>query len=232
MDIETPLTPPPFVEQHKVGNFFLYNKIDALLPLFGLKEIPLFTTDGKPSLVWGTVDGEEKLVQETRPIELNSSDFLVMRCIAKHENANILRLIKKGMLKEAPPAAIRAWMWVSEEEIARECGISRSTVARSLESSGESKLVGKKVGTEQRQVGQGFIDSRNRGHDRNGHPLSKYKRINRDFLRTMEDYLPHYMEEVEKAKRKKSPDLEVMDEYKQEIDRLLAQEMLEEQRAA
>jgi predicted transcriptional regulator len=215
MDIETPLTPPPFVEQHKVGNFFLYNKIDALLPLFGLKEIPLFTTDGKPSLVWGTVDGEEKLVQETRPIELNSSDFLVMRCIAKHENANILRLIK-----------------VSEEEIARECGISRSTVARSLESSGESKLVGKKVGTEQRQVGQGFIDSRNRGHDRNGHPLSKYKRINRDFLRTMEDYLPHYMEEVEKAKRKKSPDLEVMDEYKQEIDRLLAQEMLEEQRAA
>jgi hypothetical protein len=40
------------------------------------------------------------------------------------------------------------------------------------------------------------------------------------------------MEEVEKAKRKKSPDLEVMDEYKQEIDRLLAQEMLEEQRAA
>ena len=175
------------------------------------------------------INGVEEWAQEARPIDLTPRDFLVMRSIARHENADVLELIANGKLEESDPAAIVAWTWISEDEIGRECGgISRSSVARTMESCGPAKVADvsprRKVGTEQRQVGQGFIDILDRGVDSNGHQLSKYRRINRQFLSDMEAYLPHYLKAVKKGT---SPDLDTHKGYKVKIERLLAKEILE-----
>src|ERR1017187_6796718 len=166
--------------------------IDALLPLFGLTEIPLYMPDGRPKTEWVVINGEEVEVQQTRPIDLIPRDFLIMRCIAKNENADVLELIADGELDENDPAAITAWTWISEKTIAHDCGISRSTVARTMESCGPAKVV-KTEGKEQRSIGQGFIDIQDRGRDAEFHKLSEYRRINRQFLADMEAYLPHYL---------------------------------------
>jgi hypothetical protein len=209
------------VVQKTATKWDLYNRIDALLPLFGLTEIPLFMPDGRPKTEWVVINGEEVEVQQKRPINLIPRDFLIMRCIAKNENADALELIADGDLKEDDPAAITAWTWISEKTIAHDCGISRSTVARTMESCGPVKVADvsprRKVGTEQRSVGQGFIDIQERGRDSEGHQLSEYRRINRQFLADMEAYLPHYLKAT-----KSSPDLEEHKEHKAKIQFLLA----------
>src|ERR1035438_2687086 len=118
----------------------LYNRIDALLPLFSLTEIPLYMPDGRPKTEWTVVNDEEVEVQQTRPIKLIPRDFLIMRCIAKNENADALELIADGDLDENDPAAITAWTWISEKTIAHDVGISRSTVARTMESCGPARV--------------------------------------------------------------------------------------------
>ncbi len=218
-------------------NYDLYNSIDKLLPLFALPAIPLFNEDGKPSMVEGEVDGVQMMVQETMPIDLLPRDFLVMRCIALHENLKILRLIEEGKLPADHPATILAWTWVSEDTIAAECGLSRSTVARTMESCGPAKLAAvsphRKVGTEQRSVGQGFIDTKFRGYGSNNNKLSYYRRINRDFLQMMEAYLPTHLKVM--AEKRSSEDLDNIAKMKRQIRALFEQEglekLLEERRA-
>ena len=210
-------------------NYELYNRIDALLPLFALPAIPLFTATGEKKMVWGMEDGVEKLIQDTMPIDLIPRDFLVMRCIALHENMKILRLIEEGKLSADDRASILAWTWVSEDTIAAECGISRSSVARTMESCGPARKAAisprRKIGTEQRSVGQGFIDIKVRGKGANNNNLSYYRRINRDFLKMMEAYLPAHLDTM--AAKRSSEDLDNIAKMKQEIKRLMAEEKVE-----
>jgi hypothetical protein len=218
-------------------NYDLYNRINALLPLFALTEIPLFTEDGKPSMVPGTVKGVPKMVQEMQHVDLLPRDFLVMRCIALHENMKILRLIEEGKLPADHRATILAWTWVSEDTIAAECGLSRSSVARTMESCGPAKLAAvsprRKIGTEQRSVGQGFIDIKVRGYGSNNNKLSYYRRINRDWLKMMEAYLPTHLRVM--AEKRSSDDLDNIAKMKRQIRALFEEEglekLLEERRA-